>query len=33
MFGRSRTIQDLLLKVSRVAATRVSVLVVGESGA
>ncbi len=33
LFGRSRTIQDLLLKVSRVAATRVSVLVVGESGA
>ncbi|HHY6927827.1 TPA: sigma-54 interaction domain-containing protein [Burkholderia ambifaria] len=33
LFGRSRTIQDLLLKISRVAATRVSVLVVGESGA
>ncbi|HDR8971703.1 sigma-54 interaction domain-containing protein [Burkholderia vietnamiensis] len=33
LFGRSRTIQDLLHKISRVAATRVSVLVVGESGA
>ncbi|RQR80154.1 sigma-54-dependent Fis family transcriptional regulator [Burkholderia sp. Bp9012] len=33
LFGRSRTIQNLLLKVSRVASTRVSVLVVGESGA
>ncbi|KVG10963.1 Fis family transcriptional regulator [Burkholderia vietnamiensis] len=33
LFGRSQTIQDLLHKISRVAATRVSVLVVGESGA
>ena len=33
LFGRSRTIQTLLLKVSRVAATRVGVLIVGESGA
>ncbi|CAG9248528.1 Two component, sigma54 specific, transcriptional regulator, Fis family [Burkholderia cepacia] len=33
LFGHSRTIQDLLLKVSRVAATRISVLIVGESGA
>ncbi|WP_269508921.1 sigma-54 interaction domain-containing protein [Burkholderia sp. IMCC1007] len=33
LFGRSRTMQDLLLKISRVAATGVSVLVVGESGA
>ncbi|KVK90788.1 sigma-54 interaction domain-containing protein [Burkholderia cepacia] len=31
--GRSRSIQTLLMKVSRVAATRVSVLIVGESGA
>ncbi|WP_322085335.1 sigma-54 dependent transcriptional regulator [Burkholderia sp. BCC1999] len=31
--GRSRSIQTLLLKVSRVAATRISVLIVGESGA
>ncbi|AOI67342.1 Fis family transcriptional regulator [Burkholderia territorii] len=33
LFGRSQTIQNLLLKVSRVATTRASVLVVGESGA
>ncbi|HGL4259787.1 sigma-54 interaction domain-containing protein [Burkholderia dolosa] len=33
LFGHSRSIQDLLLKVSRVATTRVSVLIVGESGA
>ncbi|MBN3735179.1 sigma-54 dependent transcriptional regulator [Burkholderia sp. Tr-20390] len=33
LFGRSRTIQTLLLKVSRVAVTRVGVLIVGESGA
>ncbi|MGS0895380.1 sigma-54 interaction domain-containing protein [Burkholderia stagnalis] len=33
LFGRSRSIQTLLLKVSRVAATRASVLIVGESGA
>ncbi|AOJ76913.1 sigma-54 interaction domain-containing protein [Burkholderia ubonensis] len=32
LFGRSRTIQDLLHKISRVAATRASVLIVGESG-
>ncbi|WP_175936044.1 sigma-54 interaction domain-containing protein [Burkholderia cepacia] len=31
--GRSRSIQTLLMKVSRVAATRISVLIVGESGA
>ncbi|RQZ60401.1 sigma-54-dependent Fis family transcriptional regulator [Burkholderia cepacia] len=31
--GRSRSIQTLLTKVSRVAATRISVLIVGESGA
>ncbi|MDN7614877.1 sigma-54 interaction domain-containing protein [Burkholderia cepacia] len=31
--GRSRPIQTLLMKVSRVAATRISVLIVGESGA
>ncbi|MGC3029771.1 sigma-54 interaction domain-containing protein [Burkholderia sp. DN3021] len=33
LFGRSRTIQALLLKVSRVATTHASVLIVGESGA
>ncbi|RBB38669.1 sigma-54-dependent Fis family transcriptional regulator [Burkholderia reimsis] len=31
--GRSSSIQTLLMKVSRVAATRISVLIVGESGA
>ncbi|EJO55582.1 sigma-54 interaction domain-containing protein [Burkholderia multivorans] len=33
LFGRSRSIQTLMLKVSRVATTRASVLIVGESGA
>ncbi|WP_107312917.1 sigma-54 interaction domain-containing protein [Burkholderia metallica] len=33
LVGRSRTIQTLLLNISRVAATRVGVLIVGESGA
>ncbi|AOK30125.1 Fis family transcriptional regulator [Burkholderia singularis] len=33
LFGRSPSIQNLLLKISRVAATRASVLIVGESGA
>ncbi|HGL5077676.1 sigma-54 interaction domain-containing protein [Burkholderia multivorans] len=33
LFGRSRSIQTLMLKVSRVATTRASALIVGESGA